>query len=65
MSLPHYHAETDLNAENLLRLPAEFGCPVWVYDAHIIRRQIAALQQFDVVRFAQKACSNIHILRLM
>ncbi|WP_256865998.1 hypothetical protein, partial [Salmonella enterica] len=22
MSLPHYHAETDLNAENLLRLPA-------------------------------------------
>lgn len=45
MSLPHYHAETDLNAENLLRLPAEFGCPVWVYDAHIIRRQIAALQQ--------------------
>ncbi|EBE0810382.1 diaminopimelate decarboxylase, partial [Salmonella enterica] len=27
MSLPHYHAETDLNAENLLRLPAEFGCP--------------------------------------
>ncbi|SUF99377.1 diaminopimelate decarboxylase [Salmonella enterica subsp. enterica serovar Hartford] len=65
MSLPHYYAETDLNAENLLRLPAEFGCPVWVYDAHIIRRQIAALQQFDVVRFAQKACSNIHILRLM
>ncbi|TMV98429.1 diaminopimelate decarboxylase, partial [Salmonella enterica subsp. enterica serovar Typhimurium] len=49
MSLPHYHAETDLNAENLLRLPAEFGCPVWVYDAHIIRRQIAALQHFDVV----------------
>ncbi|HAU5603886.1 TPA: diaminopimelate decarboxylase [Citrobacter koseri] len=57
--------DTDLNAENLLRLPAEFGCPVWVYDAQIIRRQIAALQQFDVVRFAQKACSNIHILRLM
>ena len=57
--------DTDLNAENLLRLPAEFGCPVWVYDAQIIRCQIAALQQFDVVRFAQKACSNIHILRLM
>ncbi len=46
-------------------MPAEFGCPVWVYDAQIIRRQIAALKQFDVVRFAQKACSNIHILRLM
>ncbi|SUG31648.1 diaminopimelate decarboxylase [Salmonella enterica subsp. arizonae] len=65
MSLPRHYAETDLNAENLLRLSAEFGCPVWVYDARIIRRQITALQQFDVVRFAQKACSNIHILRLM
>ena len=60
----HQH-DTDLNADNLLRLPAEFGCPVWVYDAAIIRRQIAQLQAFDVVRFAQKACSNIHILRLM
>ncbi|MBB3322346.1 diaminopimelate decarboxylase [Atlantibacter sp. RC6] len=60
----HQH-DTDLNADNLLRLPAEFGCPVWVYDASIIRRQIAQLQAFDVVRFAQKACSNIHILRLM
>ncbi|MDU2937814.1 MAG: diaminopimelate decarboxylase [Enterobacteriaceae bacterium] len=57
--------DSDLNAENLLRLPAEFGCPVWVYDAQIIRRQIALLSRFDVVRFAQKACSNIHILRLM
>ena len=45
--------------------PQNFGCPVWVYDAQIIRRQIAALKQFDVVRFAQKACSNIHILRLI
>ncbi|MDW7565911.1 diaminopimelate decarboxylase [Klebsiella pneumoniae] len=65
--MPHslYATDTDLTADNLLRLPAEFGCPVWVYDAQIIRRQIAQLSQFDVVRFAQKACSNIHILRLM
>lgn len=65
--MPHslFSTDTDLTAENLLRLPAEFGCPVWVYDAQIIRGQIAALKQFDVVRFAQKACSNIHILRLM
>ncbi len=65
--MPHslFSTDTDLTAENLLRLPAEFGCPVWVYDAQIIRRQIAALKQFEVVRFAQKACSNIHILRLM
>ncbi|MDY1037314.1 diaminopimelate decarboxylase [Enterobacteriaceae bacterium RIT714] len=65
MPRPLNSTDTDLNAENLLRLPAEFGCPVWVYDAQIVREKIAALHQFDVVRFAQKACSNIHILRLM
>ncbi len=28
--MPHsLYADTDLSAENLLRLPAEFGCPVW------------------------------------
>ena len=65
MPRPLNQTDTVLNADNLLRLPAEFGCPVWVYDAQIVREKIAALHQFDVVRFAQKACSNIHILRLM
>lgn len=65
MPRPLDSTDTDLNAANLLRLPAEFGCPVWIYDAQIIRQQIAKLAQFEVVRFAQKACSNIHILRLM
>lgn len=65
MPRPLNNTDTDLTADNLLRLPAEFGCPVWVYDAQIIREQIAKLNQFDVIRFAQKACSNIHILRLM
>ena len=65
MPRPLNQTDTDLNADNLLRLPAEFGCPVWVYDAQIVREKIAALHQFEVVRFAQKACSNIHILRLM
>ncbi|PTM34662.1 diaminopimelate decarboxylase [Enterobacter cloacae] len=65
MPRPLNQTDTYLNAENLLRLPAEFGCPVWVYDAQIVREKIAALHQFDVVRFAQKACSNVHILRLM
>ena len=65
MPRPLNNPNTALNAQNLLTLPAEFGCPVWVYDADIIRQQIAQLRQFDVIRFAQKACSNIHILRLM
>lgn len=54
-----------LNPERLRRLPAEFGCPIWLYDASLIRRQINRLRQFDVIRYAQKACSNIHILRLL
>ncbi|WP_419235969.1 diaminopimelate decarboxylase [Serratia fonticola] len=56
---------TALNAANLLALPHRFGCPVWAYDADIISQRISQLQHFDVIRFAQKACSNIHILRLM
>ncbi len=56
---------TALNAANLLALPQRFGCPVWAYDADIISQRINQLRHFDVIRFAQKACSNIHILRLM
>jgi len=65
MPRPLNNTDTALTAANLHRLVTEFGCPVWAYDAGIIRRRIAQLAQFDVVRFAQKACSNIHILRLM
>ena len=49
----------------LQALAAEHGTPLWVYDAATIRARAASLQRFDVVRFAQKACSNIHILRLL
>ena len=49
----------------LWNLADEFGTPLWVYDAATIRERIAQLQAFDTVRFAQKACSNIHILKLM
>jgi len=49
----------------LAALAQQHGTPLWVYDAATIERQIAALRAFDVVRFAQKANSNTHILRLM
>ncbi|MDX7999193.1 diaminopimelate decarboxylase [Xenorhabdus sp. Reich] len=51
--------------ENLLRLPVQYGTPLWLYDGDNIIKQIKKLKQFDVIRFAQKACSNTHILRLM
>ncbi len=38
---------------------------MWAYDGDIIAERINQLRHFDVIRFAQKACSNIHILRLM
>ncbi len=49
----------------LAELAGRFGTPLWVYNAETIRQRIAELRQFDTIRFAQKACSNIHILRLM
>ncbi len=48
-----------------LRVAKEFGTPVYVYDAAVIRDRVTKLKAFDLIRYAQKACSNIHILKLM
>ena len=44
---------------------AEHGTPYYLYDADTIRARLASLRDFDVVRYAQKACSNVHVLRLL
>lgn len=49
----------------LLEIAAKFGTPVYVYDAAVLRRQLTSLAEFDRVRFAQKACANVHVLRLL
>ncbi len=49
----------------LASLAQQHGTPLWVYDAATITARVQALRQFDVVRFAQKANSNTHILRLL
>jgi len=54
-----------LTPTTLATLAQTHGTPLWVYDAATIERQIAALRAFDVIRFAQKANSNTHILKLM
>ncbi|PQO46419.1 diaminopimelate decarboxylase [Blastopirellula marina] len=46
-------------------LAAEFGTPTYVYDAAKIVERINDLASFDVVRYAQKACSNLAILKLV
>ena len=54
-----------VDAALIARLAREHGTPFYLYDADVIRARIADLRPFDVIRFAQKACSNRHILELM
>lgn len=49
----------------LSRLADQYGTPLWVYDGQLIKKRVQQLAAFDTVRFAQKACSNLHILRLL
>ncbi|WP_372341813.1 diaminopimelate decarboxylase [Paraburkholderia aspalathi] len=56
---------TTANPTQLVELARQYGTPLWVYDADVIRQRIAELRSFDVIRYAQKACSNVHILKLM
>ncbi len=54
-----------VDPELCVRLAREYGTPFYLYDAGVIRARIEALRDFDVIRYAQKASSNIHLLRLM
>lgn len=54
-----------ITAAQIAQIATQFQTPCWAYDASVIRQQIARLRQFDVIRFAQKASSNIHLLKLM
>jgi diaminopimelate decarboxylase len=56
---------TEISGIAIADLAAKFGTPAYIYDAQTIRDRIAQLQQFDVIRYAQKANSNIAILNLM
>jgi diaminopimelate decarboxylase len=56
---------TEIAGHDVKELAAKFGTPVYVYDAAKIKERIDDLKAFDVVRYAQKACSNIAILDLM
>ncbi|MEO3954714.1 diaminopimelate decarboxylase [Chromobacterium piscinae] len=49
----------------LADIARQYGTPLWIYDARAIRQRIAQLKAFDTIRYAQKANSNTHILRLM
>jgi diaminopimelate decarboxylase len=48
-----------------LRTARSVGTPLWLYEADPIRQRVAQVSGFDCVRYAQKANSNTHILRLL
>ena len=52
----------DIAGVAVTELARQFGTPTFVYDAAMIHRRIADLAAFDVVRYAEKACSNLAIL---
>jgi diaminopimelate decarboxylase len=56
---------TNIADQPVAELARKFGTPFYVYDAATIAARIADLKSFDVIRFAQKACSNLAILDLV
>ena len=46
-------------------LAAQYGTPLYVYDADTIRRRCRDLAAWDTIRFAQKACSNLAVLGIV
>lgn len=52
-------------SEVLREIGARYGTPFYLYDAGVIRAQLDSLRAFDTVRFAQKACPNLHVQRLL
>jgi len=63
--MPATLARTPFQPDQLRTLARQHGTPLWVYSAATITQRIQDLAAFDTVRFAQKANSNIHLLRLM
>src|SRR2546421_2378778 len=61
---PYHPIRSQIAGVNVRDLAERFGTPTYVYDAAKIIERINDLRQFDVIRFAQKACSNIAILDL-
>ena len=58
-------APATFTSDRLRALATAHGTPLWIYDADTIRSHVESLHMFDTVRFAQKACSNTHILRML
>lgn len=58
-------SRNEIAGQSVAALAKEYGTPLYVYDINLVAQRIADLSQFDVIRYAQKACGNIAILDRM
>ena len=56
---------TEVAGVPVKELAQKFGTPTFVYDSAKIVARLNDLKSFDVIRYAQKACSNLAILDLV
>ncbi|QJC33870.1 diaminopimelate decarboxylase [Enterobacteriaceae endosymbiont of Donacia provostii] len=57
--------KNNISIKTILYLIKKYKTPFWLYCAENIKNKILQLKKFDIIRFAQKSCSNINILKLM
>lgn len=62
---PFCTLRTDIARIPVSQLAREFGTPTYVYDASKVIERVNDLRAFDVIRYAQKACSNLAMLDLV
>ncbi|MEM7516839.1 MAG: diaminopimelate decarboxylase, partial [Planctomycetota bacterium] len=54
-----------LDSELLERLAAQFGTPLYVTNMDLVLERMEHLREFDTIRYAQKAYSNLSFLRAL
>ncbi len=63
LTIPSFStARNEIAGLSILDLATQFGTPLYVYDLQTIEKRIEDLKAFDVIRYAQKASSNLAIL---
>ena len=51
--------------KEIVSVVEQYGSPLWLYDLGVIEKHIWDLRSFGIIRYAQKASSNINILSRM
>ncbi len=62
---PASQLRTEIGGVPVVDLVQQFGTPLYVYDEATIAKRVEDLRQFDVIRYAQKACSTLAVLDWM